>query len=220
MTTTNSNKRGRGRPSSKQKMDFDKIFEVAANLFAKHGFEGTKMSAIAEEVGYNKSLMNYHFKGGKEELWKKTVTKIALTLYQRVQEIEGYFKDLHGLPLMKALNRQFIYFSAEHPAFFKIVFHEMCAQTDRTKWLLDTILQPMHEVYEQGILAAKKDSGLLEGIAPAHIASLIIGTANIFFSHAYQIKHQYGINSFDKKEVERYADFVNETIFARFNQLS
>ena len=125
---------------------------------------------------------------------------------------------LHGLPLMKALNRQFIYFSAEHPTFFKIVFHEMCAQTERTKWLLETILQPMHEVYEKGILGAKEYSGLIKGISSAHLASLVIGAGNIFFSHAYQIKHQYGINSFDKKEIERYADFVNETIFARFKK--
>ena len=218
MTEQNSNKRKRGRPSSQQKIDFDKIFEVAANLFAKNGFEGTKMNAIAAETGYNKSLMNYHFKGGKEELWKKTVGAIALKLHQRFQEIEGYFKDLNGLPLMKALNRQFIYFSAEQPTFFKIVFHEMCTQTDRTKWLLDTVLQPMHEVYENGLLNAKEHSGLLEGIPPAHIASLTIGAGNIFFTHAFQFKHQYGINSFDKKEIERYADFVNETIFARFEK--
>ena len=96
MTENISNKRGRGRPSSKQKIDFDKIYEVAANLFAKNGFEGTRMSAIAAEAGYNKSLMNYHFKEGKEELWRKTVTAIALTLHQRFQEVEGYFKDLHG----------------------------------------------------------------------------------------------------------------------------
>lgn len=215
-----SAKRSRGRPSAQQKIDFDKIFEVATKLFAQNGFEGTKMNAIATQAGYNKSLMNYHFKGGKEELWKKAVGRLALKLQQRFEEIEGYLKDLEGLPLMKVFNRQFIYFSAENPEFYKIVFYEMGAPSSRSKWLLETILQPIHENIEKQFYHSPMGQKLFAGITPAHYFSLVIGAANVFFIHAYQIENQYGINPFDKKEIERYADFVNETIYARFNQSS
>lgn len=215
-----STKRSRGRPSAQQKMDFDRILEVATKLFAQNGFEGTKMNAIAMQAGYNKSLMNYHFKGGKEELWKKAVSRLALKLHQRFQEIEGYFKDLEGLPLMKAFNRQFIYFSAENPEFYKIVFYEMGAPSQRSKWLLEEILQPIHQQFEERFYYTPKGKKLFVGITPAHYFSLVIGAANVFFIHAYQIENQYGINPFDKAEIERYADFVNETIYARFKQSS
>jgi len=216
MTEQNSNKRSRGRPSVKKEIDFDKVLDIATKSFANNGYEGTKLNAIAEEAGYAKSLMNYHFKEGKEELWKKAVGRLALKLHQRFQEIEGYFKDLEGLPLMKAFNRQFIYFSAENPEFYKMVFYEMGAPSNRSKWLLENILQPIHQQFEERFHHSPEGKVLFAGITPAHYFSLIIGAANVFFIHAYQIENQYDINPFEKEEIERYADFVNETIYARF----
>lgn len=216
MIEQETKKRGRGRPSSKQEMDIDKVLAIAAKTFAANGFEGTRMNAIATTAGYTKSLMNYHFKAGKEELWKKTISKLALKLHQRFEEVESYFKDLEGLVLMKAFNRQFIYFSAENPEFYKMVFYEMGAPSERSKWLLSEILEPMHQPFEERFYGSSTGQNLLGAISPAHFFSLIIGAANIFFIHAFQIQNQYDLNPFDKKEIERYADFVNETVFARF----
>ena len=39
---------------------------------------------------------------------------LQLRIIEWDEDIEGYFKDLEGLPLLKAYNRQFIYFSAEN----------------------------------------------------------------------------------------------------------
>ena len=38
----------------------------------------------------------------------------------------------------------------------------------------------------------------------------------MFFSLSFQYKLQFGVDFFDKEEIYRYVDFVNETIFARF----
>ena len=212
------NNRSKGRPSVNKEFDFEKVSDIAATFFANNGYEGTKLNAIAKEAGYAKSIMNYHFKGGKEELWKKVVTRLALKLHQRFNDIESYFKDLEGLQLMKAFNRQFIYFSAENPTFYKLVFHEMGAPSDRSKWLLEEILQPIHQSIEDQFYHSPKGKEILTNISPAHFFSLIIGAANVFFIHAYQIKNQYNINPFDKEAIEQYADFVNHTLFARFEQ--
>jgi len=42
----------------------------------------------------------------------------------------SYFKDLKGIAALKTYIRQFVYFTAEHPEFHKVVFHEMCTQTE------------------------------------------------------------------------------------------
>ena len=38
----------------------------------------------------------------------------------------------------------------------------------------------------------------------------------MFFALSFQVKRQFGVDAFDKEEIDRYVDFVNETIFARF----
>lgn len=215
MIKNNLVKRKRGRPASPEKLDLGKVLEVALQTFAQKGFDGTRVNEIAEKTGCSKSLMNYHFKT-KEILWQKAVAQLGEKLAERYQNIQGYFKDLEGIALMKAYNRQFIYFSAEYPEFYKIVFHEMCNTSKRSAWLLKEILGPLHQMTEGQVRKSLNGNALLENISSAHLFSLLIGAANIFFIHAYQNKQMYGINVFDQKEIEQYADFVNETVFARF----
>jgi len=210
-------RRKRGRPPQQSKIDIDHVLSIALRCYANKGYEGTRMNEIAEQAGCSKSLMNYHF-NGKEDVWMQAVSKLGEKLHARYQRIEGYFKDLSGLVLMKALNRQFIYFSAEHPEFYKIVFHEMCNPSERTQWLLDEVLFPLHKMSELRMSTTKDGDDLLLGISHAHLFSLLIGAANVFFIHSYENKRLYGVDVFDEKEIERYADFVNQTVFARFEK--
>lgn len=60
-----------------------KILDVALELFAKKGFEGTSIRDICREAGVNISLISYYF-GGKTELYKKIVENI-------VSDIINYF---------------------------------------------------------------------------------------------------------------------------------
>ena len=150
-------------------------------------------------------------------MWKQAVSKLGNELLQHLQEIESYFKDLEGIPLMKAYNRQFIYFSAKRPEFFKIAFHEIGNESHRAEWLLDEILEPIHKQFSERV--ATKSGNQLDNLpisSGAHFHSIVLGAANIFFALSFQYKRQFGINSFDEVEIERYVDFVNETIFARF----
>ena len=89
MDDHHSTRRKRGRPTGTKEIDFDKVLDIAITTFAANGYEGTRLNTIAQEAGYAKSLMNYHFKGGKEELWKKAISKLALKLHERFQVAEG-----------------------------------------------------------------------------------------------------------------------------------
>ncbi len=52
-----------------------KIIEVATELFAKNGFEGTSTREICKQAGVNISLISYYF-GSKKELYEKIVANI------------------------------------------------------------------------------------------------------------------------------------------------
>ncbi len=50
----------------------DRLFNTAASLFAKAGYQDTSTREIAEAAGVNIAAINYHF-GGKENLYKEVV---------------------------------------------------------------------------------------------------------------------------------------------------
>lgn len=65
-----------------------KIVEVATELFAQKGFEGTSTRDICKAAGVNISSISYYF-GGKKELYQTIVDKI-------VRDIIDYAMDAMG----------------------------------------------------------------------------------------------------------------------------
>lgn len=63
-----------------------KLLDVAAQLFAKHGLEGTSVRDIAGTAGLNLSLVSYYF-GGKEGLYKELIRNFAITIRSEIQSI-------------------------------------------------------------------------------------------------------------------------------------
>ncbi len=208
--------RKKGRPSTKQQIDHEHILKIAIKFFAQKGYDGTQMKAIADEAGCAKSLMNYHFKN-KNNLWQQAIIHLCGKLLTRFAELQSHFKDLEGLPALKAYTRQLIYFSAEYPEFNKLISNEMGVKSERSDWIIDNILQPIHLRFEQEN-KEKGGSNPLFQYPLANLASIMIGAVNIFFSHAYQIEKMYGINPFDKKEIEKHADIVIDLFTAKFEQ--
>ncbi|PJF41423.1 MAG: TetR/AcrR family transcriptional regulator [Chloroflexi bacterium] len=46
----------------------EQILDTAGKLFMEHGYEGTSVRQIAEQVGCTEAALYYHFKEGKREL--------------------------------------------------------------------------------------------------------------------------------------------------------
>ena len=177
--------------------------------------DGLPGKIIAEKAGIANSLMNYHFES-KDDLWKQCVMQLGKRLEKRNAEVQAYFKDLHGIAALKAYTRQFIYFSAEHPEFYKVIFHEMCTQTDRADWLVETILRPLHDVFGGSQVSKASGKEEFRGIPSANISSIIIGASNVFFIHAFQMKKMYNTDPFEKDEIEKHADIVLDILFSKF----
>jgi len=172
--TNNKQKKKRGRPKASKQIDKKAILEIAIQEFANKGFGGVRQRDIAEQAGIANSLMNYHFES-KEDLWEQAISQMGEKLMQRYVEVKSYFKDLEGIAAMKAYTRQFVYFSAEHPEFFKIFFHEMCTQTKRADWLVDTILMPLHNFFGRNKVNPESGVEEFKGYPTANLASILIG---------------------------------------------
>lgn len=65
-----------------------KIFDMATELFAKKGFEGTSTRDICQAAGVNVSSISYYF-GGKQELYQQIVDKIVQGIVDYMMESMG-----------------------------------------------------------------------------------------------------------------------------------
>lgn len=66
-----------------------KIIEVATELFANNGFDGTSTREICKQAGVNISLISYYF-GGKKELYEKVVANITGNIINYMKSNLGF----------------------------------------------------------------------------------------------------------------------------------
>ena len=92
----------------------DHILDVAEQLFAEHGFEGTSTRLIATTADVNQAMVSYYF-GGKEQLFKELVERkmshVRLKLSNLLEEKTTSWEKMERLIDMQAermfTNRKF-----------------------------------------------------------------------------------------------------------------
>ena len=210
--STKTEKRNPGRPFDKQSADLDFIRRSAIQEFAKQGFGGVSVNALAKKVGVADSLLHYHF-GSKLDLWKSCLELIGGEIAQKFENLKKLSSDLNGIDRIKIFNKQLVYVSAEFPEFQQIVVHEVFSESDRSEWLITTLMRPIYNYFEE-ILQEEQEKGSIKCIPPANLTSFIIGSITTLFSRSYQMKKLYGIDAFTQEEIEQHADLMNDLIIA------
>lgn len=83
--------------AEKAKDTRSEIIEAARSQFVKHGFEGARLHAIADNIGVTKAMIHYYF-NTKKELFEHVYS-------QSVKEVFGDLNDLlsRDLPLFKKI---------------------------------------------------------------------------------------------------------------------
>ena len=207
---TEKKKRTAGRPSEKQSTNLDEILMIATKCFAKNGYGGVSISLLAKEAGIADSLLHYHF-GNKEDIWKKSLSLVGHKILDELNNLAPLIKNLDGIEQLKILNRKIVYISADYPEFQQIVVQEVFSKSKRSKWLIETLLVPIYAHHEK-IRKAEQKKGTIKNIPSANLVSFMFGAITTFFARSYQMETQFGVNSFDKKQVEHHADLINDLI--------
>lgn len=82
--TAQSRSARRGRPG----YDRESLLRVCVEVFNRHGYEGTSMGVLAEELGISKSAIYHHVKS-KEEILETALTHSLTELERVVAEAES-----------------------------------------------------------------------------------------------------------------------------------
>ena len=208
-------KRKRGRPNLSQTLDLNDILIAALEVFSEKGFDGAQLKDVAQKVGVTNPLISYRFEN-KEDLWKKSMSFLGDKLVERFEHIKSYYVDLSGTMALRAYVRQYIYFLAENPALYKIIFQEMGKENWRSTYLIEQLFTPVIWFGEKSIESPMDDLKEFKTIPRANFISTIIGASSSFFMLAHLMKSQYEVDVFSKKEIEQHIDVVNNLIFKQF----
>jgi len=211
MSLDKSAKRSPGRPGEKLGTNKEEILRLALKKFAKEGYGGMSLNALAKQVNVAPSLLAYHFET-KEKLWKGALSLIAAEITKEIEDMFKIINDLDGLEQLRLYCKKIVYISAENPEFQQIVVQEVFSESERSEWLIEELLQPIFGFMGQ-ILEEERSKGTIKNIPDANLVSFILGAITTFFSRSFQIKKLYGVDSFEEEQVEQHAVFISELIF-------
>jgi len=153
------------------------IRDAAMRLFARDGFDGTPLQAIADDVGITKQTLLYYYPS-KEELrravlgqliehWRQTLPR----LLEAVTSGKGKFEALTG---------ELVRFYQADPARARLILREMLDRPDDMRALLIEGLRPWLLLVAEYIRQGQESGILYEDVDPEsyvmHVILLVAGT--------------------------------------------
>lgn len=179
--------------SAKEKSTEELLLEAAITVFAKQGFAGATVKAIAEEAGVNVSLVSYHYQG-KEGLYRTCLERFGK---ERLEIARKILTSPHNredfLAKLRLWIEQFLECHMENPRMITIINREMMTEFNLVKDIFaNTFLLTFHTLVE--FCEAAKKKGLLKKNVDCEVFAVTVfgavchagRTENIqmeFFSH-------------------------------------
>ncbi len=204
-------KRKAGRPRDSKSLNTNNILRTALRCFAKQGYGGVTINALAKETDVADSLLHYHF-GNKEQLWKKATSLVGKEIHQELVDLFAMIDDLDGLEKLRLYNKKIIHISAKYPEFQQVVIQEVFSDNPRSAWLIDELMQPIFGFME-AILQEEIQKGRIKDIPPANLSSFIIGSITTLFTRSFQMRKMHGIDPFDSEQVDQHVELMNDLLF-------
>ncbi|MEM1436927.1 MAG: TetR/AcrR family transcriptional regulator [Pseudomonadota bacterium] len=170
MTTASEPKRKRGRPPRAQQVGKSSIITAALKEFARCGYRGSSIDAIARSAGVAKALVYYHF-GSKEALWRASVSEAFDTLKDEASRFSGDLEHGDRAVAIERFAGSIVKFSSKNPWLVRIALDETRQGGERAQWLKRNYLLPL-----QRMLVPIIDRIFGTGQAPRHFAAHLIPT--------------------------------------------
>jgi TetR/AcrR family transcriptional regulator len=186
----------------------DAILKAGTELFAKHGFEGTRVDGIARRARVNKAMVSYHF-GGKKRLYLAILTESLAAARQQVLSLQE-----SGLPAADRM-REFIHtfaaFVGQRPYLTTILAREAVSGGR----YLDQKLLPqfagifsgVREILDQGIR-----DGSFRPVNPAIAHVSLVGSLIFFYSTEPFRNRILSLNGFGALDPQEFVRYLQETM--------
>jgi AcrR family transcriptional regulator len=108
----------------------EQILEMAAKLFAKHGYADADTQLLAEKLGVGKGTI-YRYFSSKQDVFLAAADRVMRMLREQVDACIQGIED--PLDRIAAAIRAYLAFFAEHPEFVELLMQERAQFKDRKK---------------------------------------------------------------------------------------
>ena len=183
------------------------IIKAAEEEFARHGFKGTSMNTIAQNVGLPKANLHYYF-SSKEGLYIAVLNNI---LDQWDATFSGLTVDDDPALALSRYIRAKIEYSRTQPLASRIFAMEVISGG---QYLTAHYNQDYREWFRQraGVFQAWIDAGTMEPIDPVHLIFLLWGSTQHYADFASQICRVKQCSRLTKQDFEEAADQLVQII--------
>lgn len=171
-----SERRGRGRPKDTDTDTGAAIARAALSRFAAQGYESTSLREIAADAGVDVALISYRF-GGKHGLWTTIVSQAASDLRDALQRAMDDTSASSAQERLSHSARVFLAYLLARPELPRLLLRDLSVDSDRSKWLLETLSLPLQRHFVELTQAAADERGDI----PPHLAFRV---ANFIYSAA------------------------------------
>ncbi|PTS85790.1 TetR family transcriptional regulator [Pseudomonas sp. HMWF032] len=177
------------------------IIKAAEEEFARHGFKGTSMNTIAQNVGLPKANLHYYF-SNKLGLYQAVLVNI-LELWDNT--FNNLTVDDDPAEALAAYIRAKMEFSRRHPKASRIYAMEVISGGEH----LSQMLNQDYQAWFRGraaVFEAWSAAGKMDPVDPVHLIFLLWGSTQHYADFASQICRVTGRSRLVKADYEEAAD--------------
>jgi len=156
------------------------ILDAALRTFARTGYDGASMPAIAKLASVAPPLIHYYFET-KERLWRETVEHSLGGLRVEASAVLGATRSLAPLDRLRALLQAYGEFAARCPDHFSMIVAEARADSGRFAWLHENYTGVLFDEVVT-ILDEARAAGVIRNIPVKDLAVIMIGGILVHFT--------------------------------------
>lgn len=179
----------------------EQILRAAEELFAEKGFEGARISELAERAGVTKSLI-HHYVGNKEDLW----AAVSGRLFEEYADAQRALIVSRDADIDVFRNSMIAYFRflQRNPRFVRLA----CWMNIERGQCFDSLGEGLTEFGVMRLLDAQKRGDLRPDIHPFFVLTMFFSLVEHWFQARPELVSRYPHGLSDSELDENYLDAV------------
>ncbi len=213
MVTTSGQARRPGRPPKGEAGDTKaELLAAALRLFARNGYAGTSIRAIAREVGLSESVLYAHF-GSKRSIFEAVLARLgpqsaAVVLRDAGQGMRD--SDPAGFIRMLAASVMRAWDTPAARQLISVMSHDGLTHDPLLAGAIEEVIGGLAAIFERWIRAGRIDPGLAEPADLAYALMAPLAQARLLWLHADATPAQ---RQAARDRAARHADFFARAVF-------